>query len=650
MADLPLGPFHTWTSRPYAMPGECNGDTLWHDVVGNELWPSRGFKKLRQVASVTSKPGDYFVHRTETGQEYPWYLCSTGLYPETGSDSPAALKSSLTETWQYAASGFASQGASVFVNGTNAQAQLVRENSGGSALEAVDFDFAQPDTNWTATNSSDAGASIPDGTYLVRISQYDDQNSSHLVESQAAASKSVTVSAGGTGRIVVAQNTWTPDTRATKWRIYVTAAGASDTVTAYHLETTVAIGTTSVNIDSLTGTGDQPVNRNGFERTSVMPLSNVDVCCQHKGRLFIASTQSNEVYWSERNAPNQWYSTNGLNNGAESNWNSPVRGMASANDVLYVFTADSIHIVVGDFRRDDTGDNPTYAAFARPELLEPGIGCLSHRSIVPLGSYVYFMSTRGPARMGGNAVQLLRWDDMVHAMTEWDWSYMDRCCAAEDGDNGHVCWAVPRLVNSSRPQDGASVAGIPDMIYRFDYKSSRWVPPLRLDTVGLRFLPFGTAGTNDNTVYLLHVSPYGTLGQMNWGWAGGPSGAVSGTDYDGKLASATTTTSATFGVTGITGLVGWTVTLTYPSGDSNYPYVVVQKTISSFTDSGSATTVNWQGALTAPSGTEWTVRLAGLWRPLDVVIDPLQYQMGPRVQLQMVDAVLQDVVGTEAVA
>jgi len=450
--------------------------------------------------------------------------------------------------------------------------------------------------------------------------------------------------------------------RATHFRVAFTAAGAADTPSNYLYYTDYAKGAGNQTITSMPTVSSTQAftDINGTYRQAVLPITGVNIAVEHGGRLWIASTTSNELAWSERDNPNHWYTDQIISSGAESAWNGPVVGMASTASGLLVFTADSIHVVEGDMRRDDQGANASYAINVRSRVIDTGIGAVSHASIGTVGvGAVFFWSTRGPAQMGGGGAQLLNTDDIEHFLGKViDPTYLERICFAEDPKLNAACWLVPRRTNSDREMDGASTAGICDRVIRYDMEHRSWFAPLALEAVHLaRRKNPATKGTVTEETFLMAMSPHmGSALRLGYGWSGGGPDDVSGASYDGLLASAEDTTSVTVALAGISadGLIGQTLLITWPSVDTGFPDCWALKTVSANTDTVAGDVqITWTGALDAGTSTKRTVYLCGWPHLADLRADMTQYvEVAPdqSVKLQSAELRLADIVGAESLA
>ena len=643
-----------WDTNHPGAPHKCGLETVNVNTARGFLYPDRGFKIDRDMVTNANTAGMSAVHRHSDGTERTWYVNDTILYEGA---TPTSIKTALAAKFAPAHYNMAlPAGFSGYFNGTNSEAQLIRENSGGTALEAVGHDMAAPGA--LTTSFATSGGTIADGTYQIRVDWYDDDGSIRVHTAPSAVSAVVVVGGGGSATITVNEPGSTP-ARATHFRVAFTAVGLGDLPANFLYWQDFAVGAGNQVFTALPSVStSQAFNDiNGTYMQAVLPITGVDVCTLHQGRLFVAATTSNEVAFSKRNNSNQWYTTNMVLSGAETGWNAPVIGLASVGKTLYILTAVSIHIVYGSFRRDDIGSNATYKIDVATDVEDNNIGCVSHASIKVVHGQVFFFSTRGPAVLSGGKVILLKPDDIRNFVKNHvDWTYVSRIVCAEDPELNMVCWCVPRRTNSSRPQDGASTAGICDRVMRWDLVHGIWCPPLGLECVHLSTRVNGAQGATSKQTFLMANGPHGQVLRLGYGWSGGGPDDVSGTDYDGQTASASTTTTVTVALAGVSidDYVGRTLTLYYPSDDANYPSVIVQKTVSTNTATTAGSVVfTWKGALTVPSGTNWTVRPAGLVASVDPRYDPAEYvevQPGYKIQLLRHWVRYKDVVGIESVA
>ncbi len=658
MPEVPIENLQAFTARPLAGPGYLNGDTMNLNTAKGYFYPDRGYAIDSRVAAAAdlNNAGGSWLHKHSDGTGWVWKYVDDEVYRH----DDTSLIGSLTEKFAPATFNMGSPaGVSGFFNGVNGDALIIRENTGGTELVAVALDsMVVPATVHTTATS---GGSIADATYQIRTGWLD-QDGELIVRTAPSAVQALVTSGGGTSTITFVEPGSAPD-RATHWLPAMTAAGATDTPSNFLLYAAAyAKGSSDQTITALPTTNtEQAFNDvNGTYVQATLPLTGVDSCCLHEGRVFIAATTSNKVYFSLRDEPNHFLTTNEATSGAETGWNSPVLGLCSANGQVYVFTSDSIHVIYGDFTRDDQGTNPTFRIRMGTDVIDQNFGGVGHAAIGTIGPVVYFWSTRGPAAIRGGSAGLVMEDDIEDFVNRsLDHTYLDRIVFSEDNETHAACWLVPRRVNATRAMDGASTAGICDRIVRYDPAHQRWMAPLwpgECVWIGVRKNP-ATGGTATNPLFFMGMGAHmGTIKEFNRGHSGGGADNVTGTDYDGKLASAETTTSVTVAITGVSadGWIGRTIALKYHADDTGFPSVLVYKEISdnSATSGGSAT-FNWQGALTVSTGTRWTARLAGWDSPVDWRGDLRQYveDLPPdkTVQLHEIELRPRDVVGTEAV-
>lgn len=604
-----------------------------------------GFKVVRQVTTGTaSKAAGSWTHLHTDGTEFPFYYWNTAIYRETGSGA-TSIASSLTETFVPSVAHFGNpNGWSIFLNGTNGEAQVLRKETN---LAAVLYDLPVIGGSILLGNASASGGSLSDDTYDIRVTQLDDTGAT-TVESVSFDASSITLSGGGSAQtfdVQLASATYA--SRATKYRVYISTAG--DVLTAFFQTGASTVKATTTLTITATGTATLPLaNRNGFERQATMPLTGARIVVNHQRRAVIASTASPVFYWSQKDATNHYYSTNGINSAKTGLTSSITAMIGNIQDTLIVWTKKGTYAVHGDFSYNTTSNTHD----VRVEPIDPSIGCVGHGTVAEVPGWgVLFMSQYGPARLDGGRVDLLLQDDIKDLLDCLDWTYAPRWTAAFDPVTRMYVLCVGRKTNSTRAMDGQSVTGFNDIAIRFSTETGKFQPLMLKDVVHLsvRHVP-DTVGTESEQDFLTGMGPHASADQFNFGYAGGDAdGVVTSTDNNGKLAASSTTTSVTYGQAGISdnALVGQTVTLFYPTVDTGFPGVVVQKEISSNTTSGGSLTINWVGALTVPTSTEWTVRISGLLRQWDV---RSRLHPDPRVRSKVTAVTIKthDIIGAES--
>lgn len=657
MPDVILQPLK-WTSKPAVPPGFCGIETVnYHTAEGDRLVADKGFSVSRNLDGTAEHAGGFFnhVHTDETVNR--WFYRNTNLYEDDGTSTPSSIASGLTESYRFATYNMSDPaGVSGFFNGTNSEAQIVRRS--GAALAAGVHDITQPTLGAPVVTNLDGGTWGSTGNVLVRVC-WVDSDGAVTVYSEPSAAQTVTITAT-TDSVTVSQP-GSPPGRATHWRIAFTAIGGSDTPEAFLYHEDVVIGTTSKKYLQLPSvqTDQAFTDINAIYRQAEMPISGVDICTLWKGRLWIASSASGKVAWSERDNPNHWYSDQVFDSSNEGPFDGVIRGLAGIGGTLYVFTTTSIFVIYGDLTRDDDPNdtNATYAIRIGSEPVAQGIGCVSPQSIARIGNSIYFWSTQGPAVIAGGIVRLLMPEDIGPWIDKYaDPSYLGRIVGAPDPDLHMMCWMVPRRTNASRAHDGASIAGIADYMIRWDWLHNHWSPPRQLDAVHITEATDAADGSTPSKTYLMATGPYGAFLRMGGAPSGGgATDAATDTDYDGHLNTSSTATSATFTLSGISAddFNGMTMTLRIHDDDSLGGPRLIQKTILDTTVAGSAVTVAWKGSLPTPSATEWTTRIAGLRHVIDIPLD-LHAAGVPANRRGVVngpvEVLLRDQVGAEAIA
>lgn len=648
MHSIRLDTPKAYTSRPIAPPGYCNGKSIGlHTAFGN-IYPDRRWSLDLEIASgIVNKAGASFLHVHSDGGEHVLLYANANLYRYAA--TPVSIASSIPETFAPSFANMTEAGASLFL--TASSAHVVREDS-ATTIEAVTHDMSAPAAP-TVTSPATPG-SWTARTIHVRVCWLDDAGT---VIAYTAPSTATSESVSTNDDVTIGEPASAPS-RATKWRYGISFIGDTPAGYVRWADNAVGSGTITLTSEPAAKTTQAFTDINGTYRQATFPISAPDICWVHDGRMFIAKTTLNKIAWSERNNLNHWYSTQVYDVGAESGgFAGPITGAASANGLIYVFTRTSCHVVYGSFRRDDEGVLRTFRVDVDSAVLQTGIGSVNHASITVQDGSVFFFSTRGPAVLRGSSVRLLLHEDFRHDLDGLDWAYASRICSTWNPVLNAVYWLVPRLTNSSRAFDGASTAGICDRVWRFDLAHGVRMPDLPLEATHIlaRTNP-ASQGGNGTETKVFAIGPYGGLLELDTGWSGGQGGDYSGATYDGLLATATTTTTATVTLAGVTAddFKHFVVVLFYPLVDTGFPGVFAIRTISTNTaTSGGSVVISWAGALTVPTSTEWTVRIAAAPSFLDIRYDPADYiaiPPGYEAVLHQHQVLYEDAIGKESVA
>lgn len=654
MPEQTLNPTR-WTAKFPAKLGHCGRETVgWNSAPGDHLELDRGYSISRNLKGTAAKAGGYFTHMHTDETINRWFYHNTNLYEDDGTSTPSSIASGLTESFRFADYNMNDPtGTSGFFNGTNSQAQIIRR-SGADLVSAAHEIIQVADAGATGA----ATGSIADDTYYVRVCVYD-KGGTVAVFGEPSPVDTIVLNGGGNGQIDIAEPA-NANGRGTGFRY---AIATTDSPSSYLMWADVDFtgGDDSVTLTTLpaTQTSQAFTDINNIYRQAHMPITGVDICTIWEGRLFIASSTQGKVAWSERSNPNHWYTDQVFDADGEGAFGGVIRGLSWVGGTIFVFTTDSIFVIYGDLRRDDDPNDSlaTFKIRVEDEPFDAGIGCVSPQSIVKIGGKVFFWSTQGPAVIAGGGVKLLLQDDIRPWISKHlDTDHLGRIVGAEDPDLHMMTWIVPRGTNASRPHDGASVAGICDYWIRWDLNHGHWCPPRQLDAVHITHRTDAADGGTPAKTYLMATGPYGAFLRMNDAPSGGgATDAATSTDYDGKLASSSTTTSVTFTLAGVSNdaFDGFTVLLRNHNDDDVTGPRYIQKTVKNTSVSGSAVTVSWDGAITAPSGTERTVRIAGLRQAVHLPhsVHDLGIPADKRGQVQgPIEVWFRDKVGQEAIA
>lgn len=630
----------SWSAKPEPPAGMLGlGSMNWNTASG---YPrrDRGYKRLRQIQSdppsAFNKGGGSWTHRDVDGTQYPFYWFNGAWYRETGSGA-TSLESGLGDYFCPSVGVCSAPGGvSVGVVGTNSKARGFRVEGGNLAIFA--WEMAAPTGSLALSSAPTTGGSLSDGTYNVVLTQIDDTGA-RTVESGPVATLEVVLSGGtSTQRIILDLTGLTYATRATKFRVYLSVGG--DSATAYfQTGADTAKATTTFTISSTT-VGTAIPQRAGIYQKAEFAIDGVDSVVEWMGRIVYASSSSPYVGWSERSDVNHYYSTN-LTDQVEGEMLGPVTALGATADALYIFTADAVHMLTGDFGRDEDG-----FPMVNLRTIDKAIGCVSRASVVPVPNVgLFFMSQHGPCVCAGGTVVRLLHDDVADLSDRLDYTYADRWTGAYDTRlRAYVC-AVTRKTNTNWIPDGAANAGICDWLLRFNLDEGTLSPPQHVEVTHLSQRPAPSSpGTTSYKSVLTAAGPHGSILELHHSRAGGITGDVSGSAYSAILATSPLAASCVIAGTGYGNLEGASVLLRYPSTDTAYPNALLQRTIKSRSEAGGNTTLNWEGNVPVPTGTAYSVRVGGMrrhlvLRALSLSEDPMLYTRHDHTTVVEVDEV-----------
>lgn len=633
MTTFPVPAPRGWSAKPEPGLEAFDRDTFNWNTAGGYPRTDKGYKILQQLdptAAIFLKGGASWLHKHTDGTGYPIYWYDGELFWED-SGAATSLVSGLGDLFLPTFVPFSDPGGvSAVFFGDNTKAKILRKN--GAVIEDVALDMDVIAGSITVSSTPTTGGNLSNGTYYITVIQIDNVGARSVLSGPFATITQILSGGTSTQRIILDLTSATYAARAVNYRVFLsTTADSPDSFFQNGVDTIKSTTTFTI---SNTTIGIALAHRNNFVQVSKLPITAVRYAVIWQGRLVFAADR-NTIGWSERDDINHYLSTNVVPV-EEGDSNSPITGLFATADALYIFTADSIHMLTGDFSRDED-----FLPRVKFRTIETALGCASHGSIfgVPFGG-VAFWSQFGPCTIVGATVQRLLHDDVEDFIPFIDSDFAERITGDFDPDLRALCWAVPRVANTNWPDpaSGQTNAGICDWWIRYNLDEHTFSLPRYCEVTHLhRRLHPATEGTKSAREYLTAVGPHGSVLQMNYGAAQGPTGDISGAPYDSLLASSEpTTTSAIIAAAGIAAndWQGFKVSIRYHSGDTNFPNVIFQRVIKSNTaTSGGNVTINWDGAVTLSTGTKWTIRIGGFVKRW--LISGLAFGENPRAQTRL---------------
>ncbi|MCI0634057.1 MAG: hypothetical protein L0206_09110, partial [Actinobacteria bacterium] len=302
MPMVNVEPASGWSAKPFA-PGFLARDSVnCHVAQGDPRW-DRGYRILKQITSgVFNKGGGSFSHRHTDGTYWPFFWFDRVWYRLNLAGTVSSMVSSLVDYFVPEVVHFpAPGGVSAGFIGDNAKAYGFRKEM---ELEEFLWDLAVIGGSVTATASA-SGGSLATGTYHVAITQID-TTGARTVESAPIFKLSIAVT-GPTGSISLDLSAATFATRATKYRVYVTAANGADAATAYfQTGADTAKATTPFVITNNTA-GTAIPHRLTLYQQATLAVAAVRSAAIYEERLVYGSEGSPYVFFSERADINHYY-------------------------------------------------------------------------------------------------------------------------------------------------------------------------------------------------------------------------------------------------------------------------------------------------------------------------------------------------------
>lgn len=631
-----------WSCLPVPPPGFLARAAVNFNTAEGYGRSDKGYRILRLIQSDppsdANKGGGCFTHRDTDATQYPFYFFNGDVYRETGS-GVSSLGLSVGDYFCPAFINSIAAGVSGLFFGDNTKAYGFRKETN---LAAFLWDMDKPGGT-VALSSASTGGDLSDGTHYVTLAQIDDTGA-RTVQSGPITTVSIVLSGGTSTQKISLDLTnggaggITFDSRATKYRVYY---GTSDSPDAFfQVGADTAKATTSFDItDSTAGTALP--HRNNIEQVAKLPIAAVDSAVMYLNRLIYASSTSNQWGWSEVADLNHYYSTS-----TDNQIDGPIMALGATDDAIYIFTPESIYQATGDL-----GRNSDYSVRLDVRQIESGDGCVSRASVVPVpGIGMFFMSSRGyPSVIVGSTVVRLSEESFRDYRDLLDFDYINRWCGVYNPVLRTYEVLVTRKTNTNYVADGAGTAGIADTRIRWNIDEQTYSPPAQLEATYLRTRPHPSSpGNTSLKTIVTAIGPHGAILELEYSYAHGVSGDVSGTDYDSKQPSSFAAEQATIPGTGLGDLQGVGLAFKYVSDDTSYPDEEFQRTCWKSSESGGNTTLFWKGSLPTPSGDSPSIRVAGYIRAADWWGAQLDPDPSVYTKVEHVTAVQSDVVGMEA--
>lgn len=340
--------------------------------VGKAVMQKRRGMSTMNATAVTGSPdiiGQFEFRKLASGAftNYHLLVSDTGRLDLLGTDGTLTAVSATAFTSGTHFPSFATANNLAFVvNGQD------RKKYDGSSL--TNFGIAAPGTAPTLADSGSGGN--PDGTYEARVTFYN--NNTGTESSAGPTSSTVTVV---TNQINITSIPTSADAQVTHRRVYIrNTATQANFYLAATIADNVTTSTTYNGLDSALITVGPDTAEND------RPPSGIKYLAWHRSRMFAADDTA--LYYSKISKPENFDPD--FTEPVNPNDGQKITGLHAAHDVVIVFKSQSMHALVGDAPDD-------WAI----RLIDPDIGCVSHRSIVTIEGRTYFWSEQGPMMWDG---------------------------------------------------------------------------------------------------------------------------------------------------------------------------------------------------------------------------------------------------------
>lgn len=390
------------------------------------------------------------------------------------------------------------------------------------------FGIAPPGTAPTLADAGTSGAH--NGTYEARVTFYNG-NTGH--ESSAGPTS-------GTVTVTNKDISWTAiptsaDTQVTARRLYIRN---TTTQQNFYLVTTIADNVTTTFTSDVADTALTVVGPDTDENDQ--PPTGLVALAAHRSRLFV--TDGVDLYYSKEDQVEAFDPDNV--EAVNPDDGQRIVALHSAHEVLIVFKQNAMYGLYGD-------DPQSWVI----RLIDPDIGCTSHRSVVTVEGRTYWWSEQGPMVWdGGGPPRSIALDLIAPTISPdvLNYAQLASVCAAPDFIRQRVLFAVPEVGQTRNT-----------VILPFNYRQARWEgtwDPMDVGALGV--------AEDANGQPWLFLGNYS--GQVFKWWDADHDGVGTGTTSGTFTASGTSVTTvtdsgATFDTTGA-GLIERKVTILDTNG------------------------------------------------------------------------------------
>lgn len=286
----------------------------------------------------------------------------------------------------------------------------------GTTLE--EFGIEAPATAPTLSDGGSAGSH--NGTYEAYVTFYN-TNTGH--ESSAGPTSSTVTVANKT--IAWSSIPTSSDTQVTARRLYIRNTA---TQTEFFRVATISDNTTT---STTTNVADSSLRIIGPDETeNSPPPSGIRYLCWHKSRMFASDGQ--RLYYSKIGLPEAFDEEAAENVNPDDG--QSITGLVAFQDLLWIFKDRATYVLNGD-------DPNTWSV----DLVDPSVGCATHRSITITEGVLRLWSLDGPVEWVGNGFRFIGkdWIEQTISPEVLAFDQFHLVCAAADPAVNTILFAVP---------------------------------------------------------------------------------------------------------------------------------------------------------------------------------------------------------------